>query len=292
MRREVRGEKPEPEKPGGRPDETIADALLKLLAENGRHLTQLGENERVTVALTLVSGQACAQCHGPTMTGRGTEPWLLYLGNVGIGQGQSGLTVLDATGTVSTPPWAVRQPVPVVGQPAGLKDAEQKIAGFKADAHKSALLGDLRAKDGQIDQAVEAYQKALAAYSAALETQRRASLDVTGLPSPRDVAVELEIMELKTKLAQLYLAQGKTEQAQQAIQSLANSAQRTAQAEALSKAGSGQGREPLPPRLVMSVSKKLLDQVGSGQSTFEEFRKAATVQYLKFDEPGPAPTKP
>ena len=43
-------------------------------------------------------------------------------------------------------------------------------------------------------------------------------------------------------------------------------------------------RQPLPAKLIVSATKKLLDQVGSGKMTFEEFHKAATVDFQTFHE--------
>jgi hypothetical protein len=50
----------------------------------------------------------------------------------------------------------------------------------------------------------------------------------------------------------------------------------------------------LPAKLIISAPKKLLDQAGGGKLSFEEFKKAATVEYLTFAGPEkpPAPQKP
>ena len=39
---------------------------------------------------------------------------------------------------------------------------------------------------------------------------------------------------------------------------------------------------PLPSRLIITVPKELLDRAGTGRISLEEFKKAATVEYLPF----------
>ena len=39
---------------------------------------------------------------------------------------------------------------------------------------------------------------------------------------------------------------------------------------------------PLPAKLIVSASKKLVDDVGSGKMSFEDFKKAVSVEYLTF----------
>ena len=46
-----------------------------------------------------------------------------------------------------------------------------------------------------------------------------------------------------------------------------------------------QGNAPaLPNKLIISASKRLLDQVGTGKISFEEFKKSVSVQYLDFSQ--------
>ena len=48
------------------------------------------------------------------------------------------------------------------------------------------------------------------------------------------------------------------------------------------KAASTSPPIPLPAKLVVSASKKALDAVAAGKMSFEEFKKAANVEYLSF----------
>jgi hypothetical protein len=38
----------------------------------------------------------------------------------------------------------------------------------------------------------------------------------------------------------------------------------------------------LPGKLILTVSKKNLNQVGTGKMSFEDFKKAASVEFLSF----------
>ncbi|HTU21599.1 MAG TPA: tetratricopeptide repeat protein [Gemmataceae bacterium] len=53
VRRQLRNEKEEPKKPEATKPPALTDVLLKVLAENGHHFSQLGENESLTIVLTV-----------------------------------------------------------------------------------------------------------------------------------------------------------------------------------------------------------------------------------------------
>ncbi len=97
---------------------------------------------------------------------------------------------------------------------------------------------------------------------------------------------------LYRKLSQALLAQKKDEEAVRAAQK----AQELAR-----EATSGQPKKDgpaaaphLPAKLLVSAPKKLLDQVGSGTITFEEFKKQAMMEHLTFSpgQQGPVPAPP
>jgi hypothetical protein len=46
--------------------------------------------------------------------------------------------------------------------------------------------------------------------------------------------------------------------------------------------GAAQPQAALPGKMIVSATKRLLDQVGSGKLSFEDFKKQASVQYLTF----------
>ncbi len=53
VQRKVRKEKEEPKKPEASKPPSLSDVLLKVLAENGHHFSQLGENESLTIVITV-----------------------------------------------------------------------------------------------------------------------------------------------------------------------------------------------------------------------------------------------
>src|SRR5262249_46442921 len=113
----------------------------------------------------------------------------------------------------------------------------------------------------------------------------------------------LATSELHGKLAQAYLALGDEERALQATKrfvEVARNAERTAQS---GRAAPGTpapkrteaGANPLPAKLIISVPKTLLDQVGNGKISFAEFKKGAAVEYLPLaaaEGSGAGPAKP
>jgi tetratricopeptide (TPR) repeat protein len=149
-----------------------------------------------------------------------------------------------------------------------------------ADAAKEArtelqsgiLLGDLHLRQGQYKTAITAYEKALALAQKALERQ------------PDQKQQILTLTELYSKLAQARLGAGEADKAREALEHAMAYARLAEKASGKGEEGGGPPKEsalPLPSRLILSVPKKLLDQVGSGKMSYEEFRKAASIEYVK-----------
>jgi len=110
---------------------------------------------------------------------------------------------------------------------------------------------------------------------------------------PSEMRNHLAGIELYTKLAQAYLSMGDHEYAQRTLKSLAGQARDLEEwvqagrptAGTTAKPAAGAAKATLPTKLIISAPKKLLDQVGTGKISLDEFKKTATVQYLTF---GPA----
>jgi hypothetical protein len=131
------------------------------------------------------------------------------------------------------------------------------------------LLGALHLKQGQPGSAIEAYRKAVAlAEKESSDNPSQANTDRL-----RDVLI---------RLAQAYLAAGREQDGRKTMES----------------AVSYTGKIPpvVPPankptatvcskRLMISASKKLLDQVGNGKISLDEFRKQALVEYSSAGKP-------
>jgi tetratricopeptide (TPR) repeat protein len=223
IRGELHNEKPkgqDKEQPHKEP--SLAEIILKVLAENGRHFGQLGDDESLIVIVTF----------------RGGDP----------------------------PPAKAADPdKPKTHQGASqAPSAEDKakaalLQGSTSNAHDYELLAELHLKQGKYEEAVKAYQQAL-------------ELN----PGAKQAAA------LYRKLAEAYLGLGKDAEARQAIDKAMELA-KVGQAEAAEPVKQPKAtRSPLPAKLIISAPKKLLDQVGSGKITPEEFQKAATVDYLTF----------
>jgi hypothetical protein len=280
VRRELRGEKVESEKDKPRDDTSIADAVLRVLADNGKNLGRLPEGENVTVALTLVQTQACVNCH------RAADPGALRhtLGSAGGGAAPPGSSGPGSAGPSAgggapaggpgigsgggRPPGTGGGPPsgPGVGAGAG---ASPDGAGERAEFRKHALMGDLAMKQQDYNQAVEAYRKAIAGYR----------------PQTSDSAARLELIEVATKMARSLIAQGKTQEAENIVKSIIKMTDQLATTQQGDKPAQDKPAMPLPGKLIITVPKKVLDQAGTGKMSFDEFRKAATVDHFTFDKP-------
>ena len=124
-RRELAGQKVE-DKAKASEDVSLADALLGVLAANGKNFTQLPGNESVTVAVTLAGSQtSCLSCH---------------------------------TAATAAVPMKIKVVAPPPGNTGGGGSATAS-----ENARRPELLGDLHLKQGEHDKAVAAYRTALAA---------------------------------------------------------------------------------------------------------------------------------
>jgi tetratricopeptide (TPR) repeat protein len=309
VRKELRGEKADSaDKPAQNKQETLADALLKLLAENGRNFSQLPANESLTVAITLNTlrnQDSCLSCH--------TLPWkqetagspkkmgtragvggdanggVNKTGAAGGSNGGSSTTAtvmaLRALGTQAASDAAVHKGVEFLQR--------RETESLESDAQNNALLGDLHMKQGRFKDAADAYQKAVETYQKALNkltASKRPAAEVRGY---------LTAVEYLSKLAQSQSAAGDPNGAVKSLKELANYSraveQRVTQAQlqqveseltgVISNLNAAVSALPLPSKLIVSVSKKQLDQVAAGKISFEDLKKGASVQYLTFAAP-------
>ena len=103
------------------------------------------------------------------------------------------------------------------------------------------------------------------------------------------MAALLAGVEAASKLAQANLALSHPDGARAALARAAEYARRAEQqtgGPAKPAAAAGAAAPPLPAKMIVSAPIRLLDEVGAGKITFEEFRKGATVEYLPFASPG------
>jgi hypothetical protein len=272
-RKELRGEKIEDEGKGAVGSPSLSDVILKVLAENGKHFTRLAEGERITVAVTFrddaANGISHPQSSGssgslsmsssgapPSMPGGygSISPQKLYPGTA-VGSSANARTPASPPGA-STTQWA--------------PDNE---AAVMTDINNDLLLGDLHMKQQKPPEAIAAYQKA--------EKQLQSVLEIRTQMVPGDVGGILSTANLFNRLAKGFAAAGDEAASQKAMQNVGRLSKMAEQLTGGAPEASAKTQPPaLPSKLVVTASKKLLDEVGSGKMTFEAFRKAATVEYV------------
>ncbi len=270
IRKEIHGETPDqPGKtvPAHKP---LSEVILKALADNGKHFSALADGERISVAVTFRGAANCANCHqNPWNPGQPNLPlttwqalpdgWYNYANKS------------DSRGTPGSP---TQQ-----GQPAKAPSSvEPQVPGTPAwmtDARNAVLLGDLHMKQGKTKEAIETYQKAL----------QQMGQSVTPSSSKEDqVAGLLTAVDVCNKLAAAYVQAGNSDNEASAM--LKRASELAKKAEDLTGGGAATANKAteapgtLPAKLVVTVTKKQLDDVGSGKMTFEAFCKAATVEYV------------
>jgi hypothetical protein len=238
IRREVRREnEPEP-KADAKKEPTLAEVVLWVLADNGRHFTLLGENESLTVVITF----------RPDAVGRGVA----MLDYDADGAYDLYVTNYLNNGTV----WAAQQ------QPKSTEAAKPQTGPSDEAVSQRVkdliLLGELHAKQGKVEEAIQTFRQAL-------------ELKPDG-DQARDVL---------RKLAATLLIAGKDAEAGQVMKQFSSLAARQ-QEKPTAPPKAGPAKVLLPSKLIVSAPKKLLDQVAAGKISFQEFQKAATVEYLSF----------
>jgi hypothetical protein len=262
-RKEVRGEKADPgAKPDGGPT-PLADAVLHVLADNGRHFASLPEGEKITVAITFRGAPACTACHANPFAG---DEALATFGDK---------DPFKDPNILGTPAGALDKAAPATG-PQTRQDVKRGTA--PEGVREGLLLGDLHLKQGKPKEAADAYQDAL----------RKWGLDVTGgldkWKTPDDVSDLMLGVELLQGFAKAKLALGEKEPAHNALQIASALSRRaeelTAAAQDGPKAANPAPASALPAKLVITAGKTQMDRVGAGKMSYEEFRQAATVEYL------------
>jgi hypothetical protein len=129
------------------------------------------------------------------------------------------------------------------------------------------LLGDLHLRQGKA-------QEALASYARLLQVLKK-------FPDKQQDAKQ--VANLYGKVAQAYLSLQQNDAARKAVEmSLVYLKRIEANETKPAKGGKGQSSPSLPAKLIISASKKVLDQAGAGKMTFAEFVKEAQVEYLPF----------
>lgn len=216
VRQRVRNEKEEPKKAEANKPPSVSDVLLRVLAENGHHFSQLGENESLTIVLSV------HEANPSSTTTKST--------------GSSAKSESKSAASGSESP-----------------SVSSKVSDLE-------LLGDLHMKQEHYGMARDAFREALE-----LKPDR------------------IRAAKLARKLAQAYLLLSEIEKARGALD----------QAIALTKESTDAKAKPspaakpasaLPVKMIISAPKKLLEEAKDGKLPFEEFRRRASVETLRFGD--------
>ena len=261
-RRQVLGEPVEPAMVRERPVQpSLREIILKTLAENGRHFTQLGPNDNLTVVVTFRGGD-------------GIHTSAPFFGGGGMGGGFGGVRSGKPTfgggaggGAIGAAPIGG---FPGGGPPGGGGGLEgpgsaeglAQLAGAltkPSSVRDYELLGDLVLKQGKADEAIKAYKAAVGMSS-----------------DPNQLAA------LYRKLAQAYLTRSQDTRALEALQKALGFLGQEAKAKIPPKAPKAVVN--LPAQLVISVPKRLADAYASGALPFDRFREAVHVELRKFTD--------
>jgi hypothetical protein len=288
VRKEIRGEKVEPRPSPPQHGSSLAAVVLKVLAENGRHFSQLGENDRVTVAITLRPASAAPLA---TFQGNGSVGGLLELSNVmsALPSGTLNPVVLPngALNQLAVPPNGTTQNLFQIissnNQSQATKQSQDAAAASqKAEAANLIHLGELRQKEGRNAEAADAYQKAIAACEKLLELKKQPGNSIQDFIAALNMAGDA-----RSKLAQVYYAQGKNDEAIRTLEQIAKAYGALTQ-KAAPKAKPAPPKEAELGKLIISASKKTLDQVGAGKLSLDEFKKQVTIDYWGLPAKGSA----
>ncbi len=243
VRKEIHGDKTEEAPPVSAAPLSLADVILHVLAQNGRHFTQLAANERLTVVVTFREPQQGTGLGSATALGMaGLAPGGMPMGGSGMGGKGGGL-----------------------GLPGGMSGA----SGGKP-ARDYELAGDLHLRQNNVGHAVQAYKDALTILAKVVSSR----------------ASEAQARNIYRKLAQAYLSMadrinqqpGGNNTDRQLDMAIARAVEFLRKAQQLKDGSSPVAAAHLPAKLIVSAPKALLDQFGSGKMTFEEFRRAASVE--------------
>jgi len=244
-RAEIRGDRPGQEAKDETPRPSLSEEILRVLADNGKNLAQLGDRESLTVTVTFRSGRYGASTYPP---------------------------LSGTTGSVASPLTPV---VSLPQDPTGkiYRDPRDADPDWVVKVKEAILLSALHLKQGKLKDAEATWDKVVPALG---------TLEKKNSFTPGEAALVLLAVEQLHKLA---LAQADVGATDKAHKYLTQSRTLTEKATALAEAKKQQPvakTGALPAKLVITVQKKDLDTMGDGRMTFDEFRKASALEYLTF----------
>jgi len=292
VQKEYRGEiLKEAEKSPNRKTDGFASELLRLVAENGYHFDQLADDEQLTVSITFrpADTAACVQCHGTTVDPRAADAgWVQarvrFEGLLDKGSGSTGAGSPGGMGGSGMKSGSSGSPKGLGGSkqqdPSALNSAAQSLL---TEWENQILLGDLNAKQGRSKEAESAYQKAAERFVQKIR-ENEAALQQRGVENS-DPSGYLAAVQLLNKVAQTAQAAHDVRAASDALAEMSKCLRE------LEKITQRQQRQvgtapnqgtPIPTKIILSASKKLLTKVGAGKMSFDDFNKSVTVRFVRY----------
>lgn len=262
---------------------TLAELVLRVLAENGQHLSQLPSNESVTIAVTFRNEPPKkARSYGGGSTGMmgGSSGAIGYGGGAampGFGSGGGAPARKNSSGFDSGGGGAAVGGVDS-GFGSGASDGFGALPGAGAGGVRPksqrdyVLLGDLHLKQGKADSALDAYSRAL---SSLIDPKKISWLAWVNTPESK----RRQILDLYSKMAQAALAAGRVKDAQTHLNSRASLVDWSESKSPASKASNLN----LPSRLIVSARKSTLNEAANEKLSFEEFKKQSKVKHLSLN---------
>jgi len=243
---ELRGEKPAIAitPPLAQRAPSARDIILQVLADNGAHLSRLRDDERLTVVVTF-------RDHGSPLLS-GAMPTTI----------SSTLGMTTSQGVVGGQNlYSPRLASPQTAAPTGTQNRAP------SSARDYELLADLHLKQQEYQTAIDAYAKAIAGYEKEAKSGQSADGDASRNLRP-----------LLLRQAQAQLALGHEDRAMELLQKARSANPGSSPATTAKESTKDSGKPRMPSKLIISATKRQLDQVAQGKMTPEEFRKSATIE--------------
>jgi hypothetical protein len=281
VRDQLRGGKPATSAPPKR--DTLTDALLHLLAENGKNFAHLPATENLTIAVTFRDGSAGLHAPFSLLSDDLSRTAIIgerSPGSSGMGGGGGGMG-----GTATGGPSGGGGGGGMIGGP-GSSSGSGTTGSTGGSASTSTepltedreleLLAELHLKRNNLAEAAAAYERAIAK-ARAVQLEQNLPTDQAKVLLDQANA---RVRELTRRVAEVYLKLGNLEAAKNAL----TISPAIVAVDNSSKAPKASASIKMPGKLIVTVSKHVLDQVGSGAVSFAEFQKLAMIETL-FETP-------
>jgi hypothetical protein len=268
-RSELRGDRPAETKARETRERSLADTLVQLLMDNGRHFRTLAPEQRVTIAVTFRSSLECAKCHQERQQMAYAPQFMSPSPSPTVAPANYAAPMLPGMGGVGAP--VTQPPVAMVAPTTELKVMPPARVD---EGNSEVLLGDLSYRQGKYAEAAQVYHRALAK----LQEEKLPRNDATRLKRL------LLLVEVANRLAQVEVLQGNQDSATKLLRTARNYTEEAEKLTVQKTKSDARAHVPLPAQLVISATKQQLEAAAANKMTLEEFAKVAQIEYRIFEE--------